>query len=199
VSMLSEIVEQLGDALAEQLGGVLGDDPASTEPAVDAAVPAVLAGLAGRVSHDPAAVFSAVTEADGSEAISQVAFGDGFDRVAAGIADHLGTTTENAHGVLDVTADSVGGFLSSRVAEEDLDAQGLAAALTVERADLETIGIGPVLAGWGLGPAEAHAGHGDGESGFAHAGDAGKPAGLWWLTSLITIALFAWALSQCGT
>jgi len=211
-TMLTEIVGQIDGGLTERFGSLLRADAAATERAVDASVPAILAGLAQRASREPAVILDAVTtyghlgagsELDdavsGGEAIADIAFAESVQTVVDGIAAHLEAAPADVASLIAETSGVVGSYLAARVASDDLDAAGLAALLANERAGFDEVGLGPLLTQWGLAAATKPDDANDAVVGFQYDANAGRPAGLWWVTGLITLVLFAIAISQCGS
>ena len=218
--MLTDIIGEFTGGITERIGELLGGDPATTEQAIDASVPAVVAGLGHTAETNADAVHAAVTSDDvADEALLGLALGDGgsgegMSGVVSAIAGHVGVSAAAMAAALVPIAGVVGSFLSDRVAEADLDSAGLAALLVGTQSELDENGLAPTLASWGI-PSMAPTAHqpdaqptpGDGTTGQgaapegsspSHDDDAGRPNGLWWLTGIITIVLFAIAISQCG-
>jgi uncharacterized surface protein with fasciclin (FAS1) repeats len=207
--MLSDIIGEFTGGITERIGELLGGDAATTEQAVDASAPALVAGLADATDHDPDAVYSLVTagEVDG-DTVAAVAFGDRRGAVTAAIAEHLAAPADAVSGVVATAAAGVASYLRGRISDGDLDAEGLAALLWSARTELGESGVAPMLASWGIGGldpagagehAHAHGGDDGSGAGFQYDDDAGRPSELWWLTGIITLVLFAIAIAQCGT
>lgn len=206
-SMLTEIVESLDSDALDRLSTTLGADHSMTERAVDATVPALLAGLDGAAAEDAEAVHGAVAGFDADPtgaagpALATLALGESLEGVVGSIASHIGAGTEGVQGVVGSVAATVGGYLANLVARDGLDPSGLAAALSSEHAALTSAGLTPQLAAWGVADYGAEADHHTPhpETGFEYDDNVGRPGWLWWLTGLITLILFGYAISQCNT
>ncbi len=213
-SMLTDIVAQMSDDVNGRLALLLRGDAAATERAIDASLPAIIAALGAHAETDAPRVFDAIStyghvgddaSADdvlaGGEAIADVAFGDSVQRVTDRVAAHIDMNPVDVAAMMGGLAGVVGSYLARRVTSDALDAPGLASLLEAERQEMSAIGLGPLLADWGLGGPEGVVAPEDAEEeiGFQYDDTSGRPGALWLLTGLVTVILFAIAIGQCST
>ncbi len=212
-SMLTDIVAHMSEDVNARLAAQLRGDAAATERAIDASLPAIIAGLAGHAAADAPRVFDAIGTYGhigddavddvlaGGEAIADVAFGESVQRVTDRVSAHIDEEPVDVAAMMGGLAGVVGSYLARRVAAEELDASGLAALLDAERHEMSAVGLGPLLADWGLGGPEGAVAPEDAEPemGFQYDDSPGRPGALWLLTGLITVILFAVAIAQCST
>lgn len=152
-SLLDGLMQQLGGDTLRQLGTRIGADPASTQQAVSAALPALLGALARNAqTPDGAAALAGALERDhDGSALQDIAatlgggsgagilkhvFGGRQEAVQQGVGAATGLSGSQAGQLLTMLAPLVMGALGSAKRARGLDAGGLAAMLGQERASL---------------------------------------------------------------
>jgi len=150
-SLLDGLMQQLGGDTVRQLSTQLGADPATTQKAVGAALPAILGALARNAqSADGAASLAGALERDhdgsalqditstlgagGGAGILKHVFGGRQGAVEQGVGAATGLSGPQAGQLLAMLAPIVMGALGSAKRSGGLDAGGLAAMLGQERA-----------------------------------------------------------------
>jgi hypothetical protein len=150
-SLLDGLMQQLGGDTVRQLSTQLGADPATTQKAMGAALPAILGALARNAqSADGAASLAGALERDhdgsalqditstlgagGGAGILKHVFGGRQGAVEQGVGAATGLSGPQAGQLLAMLAPIVMGALGSAKRSGGLDAGGLAAMLGQERA-----------------------------------------------------------------
>ena len=156
-SLLDLAKAQLSPEIVGQLAGAIGEDPAATRRALEAATPTLLAGaaqtavapggadrlialireLSGR--GDILASFASLLGTGSIEqlvalgrSIAGALFGDRLDSVAGAVASQAGVPTSSASSLLTAVAPLVMGVLGRQLSQRGLSAGGLASLLAAE-------------------------------------------------------------------
>jgi outer membrane protein OmpA-like peptidoglycan-associated protein len=156
-SLLDLVKAQLAPELVGQLAGAIGQDPAATRRAVEAAAPTLLAGAAqtavapggadrliGLIRElggrgDILASFASLLGSGSTDQllalgrpILSALFGNRADSIAGAVASQAGVPASSATSLLTTVAPLVMGILGRQVSQRGLSAGGLASLLSAE-------------------------------------------------------------------
>jgi hypothetical protein len=153
MNLLETLMQQLSGGTMEQLGRQIGADPKSTTSAVQAAIPALLAGLSknttsakgaeslfnalsrdhdGGILDDIAGLLGNTTAANGAGILKHV-LGGQQSAVQQGLAGSTGLSAASIGKILEFVAPLVMGYLGKTQRTEGLDAGALTEFLGVQR------------------------------------------------------------------
>lgn len=153
-NLVEGILGQLGSGGIAQIAGALGSDNDTTNSAVAAAIPAILAGMAKNSSNEQGAqslttaladhdnsVFGQLGDllgggGDGAKILSHV-LGSKQPQVAQNLAGSSGLNVNSIMKLLPVLAPLVMGFLSKQKQSQGLDANGVGSLLNGDREENE--------------------------------------------------------------
>jgi hypothetical protein len=157
-SMLDSLLQQLSSSDVSKLGAQIGADPATTQSALSAALPAILAALSKNASdprgardlhdaveqdHDGSVVdhlssYLDQPDINDGQGILKHALGGRQGAVEAGIAERYGLDPQTISKLLAIGAPLILGMLAKRQREGGLNADQLAGMLQTERQAVES-------------------------------------------------------------
>ena len=156
-SLVSQIVEALGPTIVARIASSLGFDQSSTQKAINAAVPGLLAALiamvskpqgasklAGVVAKQPPGVLSSLADViggagqkafidKGSNTLSSLLGGPIVSSLASGLGRYAGIGEAGSKSLLGLLGPAALGVLGHTQREKGLDASGLASLLTSQK------------------------------------------------------------------
>jgi len=162
VNLLNLVKGAVGNQVMKQLGGILGENPKSTESAIGAAVPAILGGLMKKASTPNGAgdIFRTLNDHDGSildnlggalgdgghksliekgAGLLSLLFGSKQNSIIGSIAKLAGIGNSSAGSLLGILAPIVMGVLGKQQRSTGLDVGGLTNLLMSQKDHLSSV------------------------------------------------------------